>query len=85
MTSQRAKAYLCVILEALSEAPQGIPSGHLYAGMMNVLTLDAYEALISIAADSGFLNVARSHLVTLTQKGQELATKIKKVNARETP
>jgi predicted methyltransferase len=76
MTREETNAYLCVILETVSESKSGVPSGHMYAAFMTKgITLDEYQSILGIAQRGGLVEV-KSHLVTLTPKGQEMVEKI---------
>lgn len=78
MTRTQANQFLAVILETVAESTQGVPSGHLYAALMTAgVTLDQHELLLNVAKTGGLVDVARSHLVTITPKGQEMVAKIK--------
>jgi predicted transcriptional regulator len=87
MTRQQINAYLVVILETLSEAPHGVPSGHMYAAMMGGagLNLGEYQTLVQIAREGGLIKVAGSHLVTLTDKGRQLVEKIRAAKTAPEP
>lgn len=77
MNRNTLNRYIIAILESLAEAPHGIPSGHLYAAMMAVMDLDTYQGVLDVIKTAGLVEVARSHLVTLTPKGMEMVVKIK--------
>lgn len=48
------KALSDIILEAIKEAgPVGIPSGHLYAMLIDKISLDVYTMIISILKQGG--------------------------------
>ena len=51
MTATRAAALMAVdmVKEAIYEAgDEGIPSGHLYAALMGIMSLETYEGIIVI-------------------------------------
>ena len=57
MTVQEAiRAVVDIIVESVGEAgPMGVGSGVVYAAVMPVLTLEAYESLVSALVDTGRL------------------------------
>lgn len=50
------------IAEAISEAKQ-IPSGHLYAMVMDKMSLNDYQTIISVLKNAGLITVESSHLI----------------------
>lgn len=63
---KQALAYveLCKALyEAIESCPHGIPSGHLYAMVMDKMELEQYMSLISVLKETGRIE-ERFHLLT---------------------
>ena len=69
-----------MILETVTESPDGAPSGVMYAAMMGKIALLDFQGLLDIAKSVGLVNVS-AHLVTITPKGQEMVKKIKALRA----
>ena len=67
-----------VVLISLASKP--IPSGHLYAMMMNGISLDDYTSLVNTLESNGLIT-SQNYLLSLTDKGKELANKIAKAIA----
>jgi hypothetical protein len=78
MDRKQANVYLAVILETVCESPHGAPSGYLYAALMGKgVSLDEYNGLLGALKDRGLVNVAGSHLVTITDAGKAVVAQIK--------
>lgn len=78
MNKTQALVFLATLVSAVDEAGVlGAPSGVMYAGLMQHLSLDDYNAILGIAKQMGY--VTESHfLVTITPKGKDF---VQKVNA----
>lgn len=63
---QAALKVSLVMAEAIRDAgPRGIPSGHLYAAVMSVASLDAYNAILRVLQNKGWVRNS-GHLLTWT-------------------
>ena len=71
MTKQTLIATATKILWACSKIPQGAPSGHLYAALMNQVDLDTYYSILDMMKDSGMITVT-SHVVKITAEGRKM-------------
>ena len=81
MDKRTANVLVAAILETVAEVEGGCPSGHMYAAMVGKVELADFEALLGICKSVGLVNVAPSHLVTITPKGREAVAKIKAARA----
>lgn len=60
-----------VVVRALIETIRDVkevPSGHLYAGVMEYMSLETYEGLIAMLKRNGMVTESSSHLLTWTAK-----------------
>jgi hypothetical protein len=71
----RAAATLVrIFLEAIAEASEGIPSGHLYATCMGAINLNTYLSIIG-ALKRLELITEKAHLLQVTEAGRVLLSK----------
>jgi len=61
---QMALQLTSIVYDAIKEAGEaGIPSGHLYAALCGVMSLNTYQALIGVMTKHGFIK-NQGHLLT---------------------
>jgi hypothetical protein len=58
-----ALGIVTAVAEAIRELGE-VPSGHLYANLMNKLTLDQYEQVIGVLKSTGLITESNAHLLT---------------------
>lgn len=56
------------LIEAIESFPQGIPSGHLYAHVMGLMSLQDYEAVIGILVKANRVR-RKGHLLEAVRRG----------------
>lgn len=61
---------MSAFLGAILAAGGSLPSGHLYAAVMNHFDIQLYDALVSKMVQLGYITRAHSHLLTATEKGK---------------
>ncbi len=59
------------IYQALLEAPNGTPSGHLYAALLGKLSMDEYITCIAVLKEAGL--VTESNYVLTAIKSENIA------------
>ena len=64
-----------VVLISLASKP--IPSGHLYAAMMNDTSLEEFTNVVNILEGNGLIT-SQHYLLSLTAKGTEIANRVMK-------
>lgn len=74
VTKQQIGAYLelvQVVGRAIMDSPNGIPAGHLYAQLMGVVELGAFDRLIGRFIEAGLVRRDRSHNLVWTGPAME--------------
>lgn len=75
----RINRLLSAIVLGLSADPTGTaPAGILYAGMLNDCTHDEFRRLLEMLAHGGAITRAHGIMVSLTDKGRDLAAQIER-------
>ncbi len=76
LSRDQINSYLAVIIETVYEAGDaGCVSGHLYAAMLNHVTLEEYEGLLTVAQTAGILKMS-NFVIRLTDKGRVVLAKL---------
>ena len=76
MTKDNFKVLLLTTLAAISDmGDDGIPSGNLYAMLMNRCDLNTYNIIIEILAGSKWIT-HKNHYLTITPCGKEMGDKV---------
>ena len=63
---------LLTTLAVVGEAREGT----MYAALMGVASLDEFQTVIGFLAHSGYVTLGAGHLVTITPKGRDIASKL---------
>ncbi len=64
-TESKGRELMLTIIQTIREA-KVIPSGHLYAVLMGVMTLETYNVFIGVLERERYVKVDGSHLITWT-------------------
>jgi hypothetical protein len=65
-----------LILTAVAEIPEGVPSGHIYAALTgHGISLSAHQTAVRVLVGAGLVT-ERYHLLTATAKGREIAAAV---------
>jgi hypothetical protein len=78
MTRNEANKLLAIILETVAEASDhalGAPEGVMYAAMMNHVSLEDFNGLVTICTTTGLIR-NNNHELTITAKGRAIVAKI---------
>jgi hypothetical protein len=68
------------ILTTVADTPEGAPSGVVYAALMNHVSLDEYQNILSRLTGNGLVNQS-NYLIRATPAGVQIANKLKAVFA----
>ena len=55
-TETALAAIVSAIVDTIRDTPEGVPSGILYAGLMSVLSLDAFTRIVDALVNVGMVN-----------------------------
>ena len=68
--------YAVVSTCAAEESSTGVPSGLLYAALMERVSLDDFQKVVSMCVHGGFVSRGAMHCLVITDKGRTLAAGI---------
>jgi hypothetical protein len=71
---------VAIIVETI--AVDEIPSGILYAGLMNNLSLDGYHRVMAALYKDGIAEELPGHVIRATEKGKNLAAELTAIRAK---
>ena len=78
MTKHQFQVSLLVILAAVAESgDDGIPSGHVYAAVMNKIDINEYQDIVSLLVTSNLVT-SEYHLLRVTERGMVLGMDVSK-------
>lgn len=79
VTKQELAVYLVSILSTVAATPGGVPSGTMYAVVLGKVTLSEYSSILAVAQTAGYVEISKSHLVTITEKGREVVEQVERL------
>ena|SRR5688572_24791098 len=76
MNASKMNVLLAATLTALAEGNGETREGILYAVLCGQCSMDEFQSMLYVADKGGLLTRGRNFLLTITQKGREIAAKI---------
>lgn len=64
MTKTKAANAITGVVRDIVKEMGSVPSGHLYAILMGMLTLDEYQAIVASLVDKGDVTLSGNHLLS---------------------